>query len=106
MWKYKKLATALGVTKEVFDAGQFDATDHIGAGLVIEVTVESSDQYGDSNKVKGFKAKALSMPSTPAAPVVPRQVTAPKPRPVDNVATARELDPSEIPFSAGDYTFS
>lgn len=115
MWKYKKLATALGVPKEVFDAGQFDAADHIGDGLIIEVEVESSEQFGENNKVKGFEAKPVSMPAQPATPQrvqaprpeIPRQQTAPKPRAAEHpLATAREMDPNDVPFSHGDHLFN
>lgn len=107
MWKYKQLATALGVPKETFDKGEFDAADFIGETVRIEVTVETSDQYGDSNKPKKYKPRAVQMPGQQAPttqrvqaprPEIPRQQTALKPRVPDDMATQREMNPDDIPF--------
>jgi hypothetical protein len=44
-----------------------DTDELIGGQLSIKVAIRSSDQYGDQNEVKGFKAVAGSVPPAPAA---------------------------------------
>jgi hypothetical protein len=43
-----------------------DTDELIGGQLSIKVAIRSSDQYGDQNEVKGFKAVAGSVPPAPA----------------------------------------
>lgn len=42
-----------------------DTDELIGGQLSIKVAIRSSDQYGDQNEVKGFKAVAGSVPPAP-----------------------------------------
>ena len=44
-----------------------DTDELIGGQLSIKVSIRNSDQYGDQNEVKGFKAIAGSTPPAPAA---------------------------------------
>ena len=44
-----------------------DTDELIGGQLSIKVDIRSSEQYGDQNEVKGFKAIAGSTPPAPAA---------------------------------------
>lgn len=44
-----------------------DTDELIGGQLSIKVSIRSSDQYGDQNEVKGFKAIAGSTPPAPVA---------------------------------------
>ena len=43
-----------------------DTDELIGGQLSIKVAIRSSDQYGDQNEVKGFKAVAGSVPPAPS----------------------------------------
>jgi len=56
-----ELMRATGLA-EVEDTDQF-----IGGSLSIRLEIKSSDQYGDSNEVKGFKAVVGGSMPTPAA---------------------------------------
>jgi hypothetical protein len=44
-----------------------DTDELIGGQLSIKLSIKSSDQYGDQNEVKGFKAIAGSTPPAPVA---------------------------------------
>lgn len=44
-----------------------DTDELIGGQLSIKVSIRNSDQYGDQNEVKGFKAIAGSTPPAPVA---------------------------------------
>lgn len=52
---------AIGIAKVA------DTDELIGGQLSIKVDIRSSEQYGDQNEVKGFKAIAGSTPPAPAA---------------------------------------
>lgn len=69
LWKLKKLAIALG-QKAAFDAGTFDPADHLNSNLTVTLKVEESDEYGDQNKISGYKplARAQTQPQRAAAP--------------------------------------
>lgn len=56
MSRYKRLAGALG-KREEFKAGTFDPAQLIDAPLVLCLTIEESQQYGDKNKVAGHEAR-------------------------------------------------
>ena len=60
------------------DKATVDTDELIGGQLSIKVDVRSSEQYGDQNEVKGFKAIAGS---TPPAPVVKAPAAAGKAAP-------------------------
>ncbi len=63
-FKIKQLAIALG-RKSEFEAGTFQAEDHIGAGFKVALTIEESDQFGDKNKIGRFKPADASAPTPP-----------------------------------------
>lgn len=53
LWRYAKLADALGARAE-FKAETFDVSDYIGRNLILELTVQDSEQYGEQNRVKSY----------------------------------------------------
>jgi len=53
LWKYKKLAAALGQAEQ-FAGGVFAAGDFKGKGFEAELIIEDSAQYGEQNKIRGF----------------------------------------------------
>lgn len=53
--RYKRLAKALGASED-FKAGKFYAGDYIESAAVLCLTVETSEEYGDKNKVAGHEA--------------------------------------------------
>lgn len=57
-----------------------DTDQLIGGSLSIKLEVKKSDEYGDGNEVKGFKALAGSMPSASSMPFAssPAPAAAPK----------------------------
>jgi hypothetical protein len=58
----------LGELMRAIGLVRVDDTDQlIGGNLLIKLDVKSSDQYGDSNEVKGYKAVAGGSMPTPAA---------------------------------------
>jgi Protein of unknown function (DUF669) len=81
LFKLKKIAVALG-KKQDFEAGTFQVADHLQSNLTVLLDVEESDEFGDQNKVKGYKAHSL-----PAAAVA-----------VGAVAKAGPLKDDNIPF--------
>jgi hypothetical protein len=69
LWKLKKLAIALG-HKGAFDAGTFDPADHLNSNLMVTLKVEESAEFGDQNKIGGYKplARSQAQPQRAAAP--------------------------------------
>ena len=67
------ICRAIGLAK-VSDTDQL-----IGHSLMIKLSVEKSDQYGDKNEVKGFKAIADGAPSKVAAAAAPAAAKAAPP---------------------------
>lgn len=57
-YRLKKLAEALGEAK-AFESGTFDALKHMNAGLTLTLDVEESEKYGEQNRIRGVKPKAL-----------------------------------------------
>lgn len=53
LWLYKRLATAIGQL-ESFKSETFDAKDHLGANLKLELEVETTEKYGDQNRIKTY----------------------------------------------------
>lgn len=53
LWFYKKLAVALGQKTE-FDAGSFDAADHIGTNIRVTLDIEDDPDYGEQNRIRAF----------------------------------------------------
>lgn len=75
LWRYKQLAEALGY-KERFEQGDFNAAEHLGDVVSVELKIKNSEQYGEQNEIakylrrtggankpKGVRAQAK--PSTP-----------------------------------------
>ncbi len=58
LFKLKGIAKALSLMGE-FDAGTLDLADHIGQICGLELTVESSEKYGDKNNVKHYREPTL-----------------------------------------------
>lgn len=60
----------LGEVMRAIGLARVDDTDQlIGGSLSIKLEVKSSEQYGDSNEVKGFKAVAGGSMPTPGLPM-------------------------------------
>lgn len=53
LFRYRQLAHALG-QKEAFSAKTFDAKNHIGESLDVEIETQENEQYGDQNNIKAF----------------------------------------------------
>ena len=70
-FKIKQLAIALN-RKSDFEAKQFQADDYIGAGVVLELTVEQKDGFDEQNKIK--KVKAAQSDSQVAPPPAPKTI--------------------------------
>ncbi len=101
VFKLKQLAVALGRSQE-FEAGTFQADDHVGAGLRVSLIIETTDQYGDQNRIKKMLAPAKS-PLKAQPPQRPATATARPGRPAAPKATspvsaATEINPDDIPF--------
>lgn len=67
--KYKYIAQALGRGEE-FIAGQFDAANYIGNNVMLVLSIEDSDQYGEQNRIKKYipsdkKAEPSQKPQAP-----------------------------------------
>jgi hypothetical protein len=54
-----------------------DTDELIGGQLSIKIAIKTSEQYGEQNEVKGFKAIAGSTPPVPKAPAVASGKAAP-----------------------------
>lgn len=65
LFKLKKLAVAIG-EGVAFGLGQFDPGDHLNANLLLTLAVEESDEYGDQNKIKGYKPLSRQPSAKPA----------------------------------------
>jgi len=89
LWLYKRLASALG-QEEPFKAGQFDALNHVGDNLQLELIVKDSPQYGEQNQIAAFLPKRVGA-TTP-------QAGARTPRPTVAAGTGGKSDDADIPF--------
>ncbi len=67
LFKLKQLAIALGY-KDKFEAGEFQADDHIGCVVNAELSIESSPGFEDKNKIGKIKSFALGAATAPKAP--------------------------------------
>lgn len=84
LFRYRMLAKAIGQS-EAFKADTFNAMDHIGANLRVELSIEDSPQYGEQNRVDDFQ------PSTVTAKREPSRM--------EKAATAKATDVDDsIPF--------
>jgi len=59
LWKYKKLAIALGQLAE-FESSGFEAGNFQGKAIEVDLSIESSAQYGDQNKIGAFAASGTN----------------------------------------------
>lgn len=66
LWMYKKMAVAMGKGDD-FKAGTFNAKDHLGAGLRLELGVEDSDEYGEQNTIDAFHPLAPGQTARPVS---------------------------------------
>lgn len=66
LWKLRQFAVALALRDE-FDAGRFQADDHVGADVIVSLVIEANPGYDDKNKIKSLKSAAEPAPkaSTP-----------------------------------------
>lgn len=65
-WKLKKLAKACGRLAE-FEGGEFRDGQYVGSTLMVDLEVESSDKYGDQNRVVGYAPVARTQQAQPTA---------------------------------------
>jgi hypothetical protein len=66
-----EIARAIGL------ASITDTDQLVGANLKIKVAIRKSDQYGDSNEVRGFKAMSEAAMPAPVASAKPKSSSAP-----------------------------
>jgi len=89
-YKLKRLATSTGRTA-AFESGEFAPSQYTGANLVLLLKVESTAQYGDQNKIAGYKpSEAGTVPTSTAFA-----------KPARQSATVKNPDPitdADIPF--------
>lgn len=93
-FKIKQLAVALGKEAD-FKARQFQASDYIGAGFIVELVVEKQDGYDDKNRVKKY------LPGVSAEPApAPQRPTRPQRQPVTSppFSDNQEFKEDDIPF--------
>jgi hypothetical protein len=65
-WKYRGLAKAIGFY-DAWKLGTFEPSDHIGANLTVELTVEESEQFGDRNTIKSYLPPATTASASRAS---------------------------------------
>lgn len=97
-FKIKQLAKALGREAD-FNAGRFQAEEHVGAGVKLDLTVESQQGYEDKNKVG--KIKAAAPDNAPAAAPAPARALPPRPQrqPAPNPVSGEQVfKDDDIPF--------
>ena len=73
-WKIKEFAKAIGQV-EMFDTGEFDPMNFIGANVRVSLKIEDSSEYGEQNKIGKYLP-----PVAGAKPIAPRPAP-PTPRP-------------------------
>ena len=56
IFRLKQIARAMGKLPE-FEKRQFQLDDHIGANIVVKLSIEKSDEFGDRNRIQYYKAK-------------------------------------------------
>jgi hypothetical protein len=61
--KYKRLARALGREAE-FKEGTFQAADHRGSNICLELAIEDSDEFGEQNTIKAYWPSAAASNSS------------------------------------------
>lgn len=99
-FKIKQLAQALDFEDE-FKAGQFQAENHIGAGLAVELAIEKQPGFDDKNRIKKYRAPAAN-PDAPTGAPSQRQSSAPPQRqrqPVTSpIGEGQEFKDDDVPF--------
>lgn len=93
-FKIKQLAIALG-KKADFDAGQFQADDYIGAGVIVALTIEAQDGFDEKNRIGKIKAPGAD---SPAQPSLSRQAPAPRMQQKPIPTEADQPIMEDIPF--------
>ena len=78
-WKLKKLAKACGRLAE-FEGGEFRDGQYVGSTLMVDLEVESSDKYGDQNRIVAYspverKSAAAGPVRSAAKPSVNSEIT-------------------------------
>jgi len=61
VWKLRKIARALGRVED-FDAGRFDPARHEGKNLVVSLSIQEDEKYGDQNRIGNYKAREGAAP--------------------------------------------
>lgn len=88
-FKLKKLAQATN-NLEAFNSGTFASAPYVGKNLALILDVKESDEYGDQNTVKAYKAIG---PGGQAAPAPVSQKFAAR-----STKPATEITDTDIPF--------
>lgn len=92
LWLYRKLAHALGQA-DAFSDGKFNAQDHIGANLVLDLDVESNS-FGEQNVIVEFLPKKGG-----AAPVAAKTgYAAAREKPTPSTGGHVPVTEEDIPF--------
>jgi hypothetical protein len=95
-FKIKQLAEALG-RKADFEAGNFQAEDHIGAGVILDLVIDKQDGFDDKNKIRKIKSAGASAPA-PATPAA-RLSGGGRPRqPVQSAIGEDHFSVDDVPF--------
>lgn len=89
-FKIKQLAEALGKKAE-FEAGEFQAENYIGAGVMLDLIIDKQDGFDDKNKIRKIKAAQ-------AEPVSNSRGPSSRPQRQSPISQESELDPDSIPF--------
>lgn len=98
LFKLKKLAQALGRRAE-FEASRFNAEDHVGASVVVELSVEETEDYGDQNRIKKvLSAKGGQTPNQSGSSAPPSNPPPPPKKSGSAGDPHKPVDESDIPF--------
>lgn len=95
LFKLKRLAMALGKEAD-FRAEQFQACDQLRSRLTLVLGVEESAEYGDRNKIDGYKPGMTADASAPNFNAGKRTAAPGKAAPV--TAPAESIEADDIPF--------
>ncbi len=75
LWKYAKLADALGARDE-FRAETFDVANYVGKNLFLELTVKDHPEYGEQNRVKSYGANNSKAKASTGVATTPKSAPA------------------------------
>lgn len=106
-FKIKQLADALGCRAQ-FDAGTFQADDHIDEKVVLNLIVESQEGFDDKNRVQRIKPAGTTGGRTPTPkgkpqPARPQRQTAPAGAAAKGSGGARAEQSFDETFPEGDF---